>query len=152
MSAVAAGCAASPARCCLESNHAIPTGCTRLLPCRGTLDVLVHRSAGSGHRLEPAKLLPIVRRWAHSCSVAGSWFLLGSGYQLKPAKLLALRAQVVVSRPACFPVGIMPVQHSLQQAPCANPACACTCPSPHAALRAAWCTCTAGGQPSSIAT
>lgn len=31
--------------------------------CRGTLDVLVHRSAGSGHRLEPAKLLPIVRRW-----------------------------------------------------------------------------------------
>ncbi|PRW39298.1 Mitogen-activated kinase kinase kinase dlk-1 [Chlorella sorokiniana] len=28
---------------------------------RGTLDVLVHRSAGSGHRLEPGKLLPIVR-------------------------------------------------------------------------------------------
>lgn len=33
-------------------------------PCRGTLDVLIHKGQGSSHRLDPLKLLPIVRSMA----------------------------------------------------------------------------------------
>lgn len=150
MSALPAGCAASPTRCCLESNHATPAppalqghaGCAGA-PQRGQR-APAGASQAAAHRAQVSLLL----------ECGGQLSFLRHG---QPAPPQASQAACPACTSGCrqaytvFRWGSCRCNEG-QHTPRANPACACTCPSPPAVLHAAWCTCTAGGQPFSIAT